>query len=389
MHRLTILSMLGPSLLGCGGFCLGPSCLPRDLPPFDVTELDLARATMADGHLLLTLVDDRRVSYVAVIDRTGTPVWWWTPEEPELRVIRARPSADGQTVSVSLRRWDNRFLDGAIVRVDVATGDVMQRYETTDLHHEHVDLGDGRIAYLSRERIEGPWFDIDAPLASDLVVVIDEASGTETVAFDIIDDLGIEPYWSCDHMSPRGFVEGALDWTHTNSLAYEPQTDSFTIGIRHFDAMVRVSAAGRAEWWLGTPLGGLGGFGRSSSLLVPGMLDALDGAEPPRHGHFGEAEADRLLVFDNGPHNCIGGTRIVDYAIDTEARTYREVWSYAEPRGRCYQARGDAVRLPNGHRIVVWSGSGEIWEITPEGDIVWAADNALKVLRVTYLPNWP
>ena len=145
------------------------------------------------------------------------------------------------------------------------------------------------------------------------------------------------------------------------------------MGVRHFDAVVRFDGNGAIRWWLG---------GRLNTL------DPLDGAAPPRHGHFSEAWSDGMLVFDNGNHVPDAVTRIVEYAIDAEAQTYREVWSYDHPEGGFFAARGDARRLPGGNVLVAWTGNGQIWEITREGDVVWRADTEQKVVRMQFLPDW-
>ncbi|MEN0066887.1 MAG: aryl-sulfate sulfotransferase [Myxococcota bacterium] len=380
--------VLGLGLVGCTGgeLCpsLDPACRPAELAPFRLISVDPGLSEMMNGRLLLTQIDDQSTtSFTTIINGSAEQVFWWEPD-PGLRLIRSRLGRDGETITVGLRPPDNRELDAFFARLELETGKELSRTSGFDHHHDHVELEDGRIAYLSRNRLPDKWFGTKWPLAVDVVRM--EGPDNE-VLIDLLGTLGVEPFWSCSHMGARNFVKGALDWTHANSLVFDEATQSLTLGLRHFDAVARVGLDGKVQWWLGAPPGGLGGFGNPRAIAVPNRLTPLNGAQPPRHGHFSEAWADGLIVFDNGGHELDPITRIVEYAIDVEALTYEEVWSYRDPLGRFFGARGDVVRLPGGNRLIAFSAVGQLWEVTPKGEIVWEAETDQKVLRIQFLPG--
>ena len=76
----------------------------------------------------------------------------------------------------------------------------------------------------------------------------------------------------------------------------------------------------------------------------------------------------RLLLFDN--RGLPKGSRVLEY----DPRTHAFPWSYAgEGRRPFYSAeRGMSQRLPNGNTLVVNSNGGEIVEVTPDREVVWA-----------------
>lgn len=78
-------------------------------------------------------------------------------------------------------------------------------------------------------------------------------------------------------------------------------------------------------------------------------------------------ENGNILVFDNGVAQ--EASRVVE--LDPVGE--RIVWQYraAEPRGFYTRTRGAAQRLANGNTLVTSSNQGWIFEVTPDGEIVW------------------
>ncbi len=74
-----------------------------------------------------------------------------------------------------------------------------------------------------------------------------------------------------------------------------------------------------------------------------------------------------ILVFDNGTYR--GWSRV----LEIEPLDGRIVWSYeGSPReGFFSKWRGGVQRLPNGNTLICESDRGHVFEVTPEGVIVW------------------
>ncbi len=367
--------------LGCTpkGDCEAPPAEP--VPPDSLATFEIERvrpgSEMAEGFLLLTQTNDQQEHFVSVVDGCGDHVWWTQPDDEVVRPMRARVSRDGASVLYGDRHKNTLVDINTIKRVDITTREVVEVTRALDHHHDWVEMETGELAYLSRVRVPDDWFGTRWRLAADALRVGEpgsEDADAHRLVFSALDDLGIEPFWTCTHMRERGFLPEHLDWTHANSLDYEEQTGEFTMLVRHFDGIVRLRHDGTVKWWLGGPL----------ETLTP-----LDGAAPVRHGHFTEAAGDRILVFDNGNHVEDAVTRVVEYEVDEDAGTYREAWSYPHPEGKFFGARGDARRLPGGNTLIAWTGNGEIWEVTPEGDVVWRADTRHQVVRMEFHPTWP
>ena len=78
-------------------------------------------------------------------------------------------------------------------------------------------------------------------------------------------------------------------------------------------------------------------------------------------------ENGHILLFDNGMAR--GWSRV----IELDPLTKKIVWEYRAPNRTDFytRARGACQRLPNGNTLVTDSDSGQGFEITADGEIVW------------------
>ncbi len=340
---------------------LEPPAPPSDLPRVEVTDVDRERSVVARGYLLFNEWKKAQ-SYAMAIDGCGNPWWWAAVSDPDaLKVTRVRMSRDGRSVLYGELDRGVQQDRSQIVRVDLASG-ATETVRTEGAHHDFVELPDGRLAWLAWQTTQNVWFPNPAPVTSDVVVIDGEPT------FSILADSGQEPYWTCDHMVVGSYLPAHIEWTHTNSLAVDDGTGDLFLGVRNWDAVLRVSGDGR----LVSQLGGLA----NQFALGPGT-------RLPRHGHATEIGPDRMLFFDNGNHDARPITsRVAEYAIDEDARRVDEVWSYDLEGYTDYL--GDARALPGGN-VLIARPAGVLLEVTPEGDVVWRAEVSAKVGRVEHL----
>jgi hypothetical protein len=84
-----------------------------------------------------------------------------------------------------------------------------------------------------------------------------------------------------------------------------------------------------------------------------------------------------VLIFDNGLDR--GWSRVVE----VDPRSDETVWEYRAPKPEDFysRAQGAAQRLPNGNTLITDSDSGLLFEVTPEGEIVWEYRNTNRSER--------
>ena len=347
---------------------------PVNLSPFELVSVDRKRSQVAEGHILLNQFDRQTESWAAAIDGCGAHVWWQRRQDAESKNTRTPMGLDGS--SVIYAEYDRARLEdrAEIRRIDLDNGTVTVT-RAVEQHHDFVELGDQRLAWLSWQYAANTWLDTDADIAADAIRVGEEGSeGEHEILFSYFADSGFEPYWTCSHMQRGIFVPGYSEWSHSNSLVYDPDEDAYFALARHWDAVLRIEGDGTLGWVLG---------GQKSDFQALGQT-AL-----PMHGHMSEVWSDGMLVFDNGNHDGKRASRVAEYAIDPDARTVQEVWSFSEPSGSFWPYLGDARRLPGGNVLIAWSGSGRITEVTRDGDIVWEAQTAQEIGRLEFVRDWP
>jgi len=248
----------------------------------------------------------------------------------------------------------------------------------TDLiHHQIQELPSGNLLTLGTEvrRFESYPSDYQNPGArapgSVVSGIILEFSRDGTLVhewklIDILDPFRISYGSLAGYWSREGYehVEGGTyDWGHSNGVVHDPRDDSFIVSFRHQDAVVKIDRqTGEIIWILGDPAGW--GEEWQQYLLQPeGELTW------PYHTHAPGLTADgNLILFDNGNYraqpparrmaleDCY--SRAVEFAIDEEAMTVRQVWSYGGPGSEYFYSAfmSDADRLPITGNVLITDG---------------------------------
>jgi hypothetical protein len=281
-----------------------------------------------------------------LIDMNGRVVHSW----PDVRAVgRARLLGDGHLVYIGiddvLREVD---WQGRLVR-EFRIGD-----EDYFPHHDFSKLDDGRLVAIYRS-------------------VLDR---TDDVVF-ITPDGEVEWTWhSLEHLASE-FTEEPFreeDLTHVNSVQVLPDNPWFRdgdnrfrpgnllISARHLDAVYIVDREnGRIVWRYGTDL--------------DWQHEAvMNGPHLPGAGH--------ILIFNNRNHAAQRDSRV----IELDPRDGRIVWSYSHDTFFTDIA-GVAQKLPNGNVLITSSRGGRIFEVTPDGDVVWQwapPYNPLRPQRYAY-----
>lgn len=195
------------------------------------------------------------------------------------------------------------------------------------------------------------------------------------------------------------------DWTHINSIDYNPNLDQILLSVRGFNeiwiidhATTTAEAAGPAgdllyRW--GNPQAYGAGteaeqqfFGQHDAQWIP---DGLPGA-------------GNILVFNNGDKQVRPYSSIDELVPPLDAdgsyalfsgSSYgpkAPAWSYTaeDPTDFFADHISGAQRLINGNTLVCNGTAGIFFEVTPEGEIVWQYEYGGEVFRVTKIaPSYP
>ncbi|MEQ1501318.1 MAG: aryl-sulfate sulfotransferase [Myxococcota bacterium] len=339
-----------------------PDPLPPTFPTIEVLANDPDRRE--PGYWLLSFEVPGGTSWLAVLD-PGSPgstgacdvVWLYTGEI-DWGDIRATDR--GTLFGLSAGAIEMDWLGGVIGRwFPGASGEGGDVSIPWPLHHEGYVVGDGSVLSLVASSAEVPAYpeSYDDPTPTGPATVADD----HVVRFSTSDgEVQLDrPLSTMLDTARIGFgsllpLVSGFDWVHANAIVPWPG-GGLLLSVRHQDAMVKLSDAGDVEWILGDPAGWNRTF--TDRLLTP-----TDGTRWMYHQHGPDVDEDgQIVVFDNRmftrtPYTPDTGelpeSRVVAYAVDAEARTVTERWSWAPAEPLLSNALGNAAWLPvTGHAL--------------------------------------
>jgi len=289
-----------------------------------------------------TLYSSRQTEVAHLIDLDGREVHQWSyPQGETWHYAEMLPN--GHLV-VIIKEWEGEF-PGMILELDWHS-DLVWKADVA-AHHDFDRLANGNTLVVCRE------------------YVVNEALRPGDVKSDAILELAPEGKtvweWHADQhvgeiadLVPVTFPLADRDWGHTNTVESLPdgptaeQDSRFRAGnvlfsCRNIDTIGVIDKdTAKVAWAWG-----------------PGVLDKQHMPTMLPNGH--------ILVYDNGWE--LKRTRI----LELDPLTEKIVWQYQDdPPTRFYsRTRGSSQRLSNGNTFIADSNSGRLFEVTPDGEIVW------------------
>jgi hypothetical protein len=304
----------------------------------------------------LNLFNPRHLPRAFLLDMDGRVVRQWSlPDEKRDGFHHVEPTPDGGLVAL--------IKNVRVLRLDAGSRVVWSR--PLPVHHDVALRADGGMWVPTRHR---RWIERDGerlPILDDRLTRLDAEGRVrrEISIWNLFGDRVDDKRWQkirtwiaeMEDRSPEAVIARAgadspADVFHTNSVEILPREvpglgsrGDLLISIRELDLVAVIDPRSREIGW----------------TWGPGELD--------RQHQPTLTEAGTVLIFDNGRH------RRWSRALEVDPATDGIVWQYrAEPRESFYSfSRGGVQRLPNGNTLITESDAGRVFEVTPEGDVVW------------------
>ena len=384
-----------------------------------------------DGYALFVTLDDESVY---LMDNYGRIIHTWDIEETA-GVVEAHLLENGNLIVVAWPRdsidtsltplpdyphgsvreytWDNKFV-WEVQFVGAETHqhhgiDIMPNGNILVTAWDYHSLDDALAMGLNPELVDIELKD-HPYLLPDRIVEIDRSTGEFVWQWDTWDHLvqDRDPalpnygaiaehprridinyhYWFSRGESPRPNTKGGGDWTHSNSVDYNPALDQVALSVWTFDEFWIIDhgasteeAAGSAgdllyRW--GNPFTYQQGDPKADRQLfkqhdVQWIEAGLPGAGNillfnNRHRGTGEEEYSSVMELKL-PLRSDGS-----YDWEREAEV---VWSYAAD-GFYSRFISGAQRLPNGNTLITEGESGRLIEVRSDGEVVWEFVNPIS-----------
>lgn len=314
-----------------------------------VTVLD--RQRMWPG---LTLYSIQWLSAAELIDEQGTVLHRWQhPRRGRWDNVELLADGDLLVTGAEMSAPDAPDIRYYTSRMSWSGALRWQHYYNA--HHDIEQTPSGALLVLTFERRIVPEVHPSVPLRDDNLTLLDQ-DGRIVESFSIYEALRKRPDIFPIHPG-RPNVYAGRPWVnllHTNSVEWMRHAqlvprgalyglDNVLVCFRHQNRVAVIHWPTREVVW----------------AWGEGELDGPHDAQTLESGH--------MLIFDNGLKR--GWSRV----IELDPLSGRIVWEYraAEPRDFYTPTKGSNQRLPNGNTLIANSDSGQIFEVTPAGEIVW------------------
>jgi hypothetical protein len=184
-------------------------------------------------------------------------------------------------------------------------------------------------------------------------------------------DGSTEFAWSgWDHLRIEDWIEPPApdpvsteqpDFDHPNSLAFDLDSN-YIVSWRNLGEVTKIDAqSGEILWRLG---------GANNQFTF--VNDPLGGFSAQHYARI--LPGGHLLLYDNGTRHTPQETRVVEYALDTAARTATLVWEFRHVPPIYTAFVGSVQRLTSGNTAIGYGFAGHMTEVGPDGGVVWEGD---------------
>lgn len=300
--------------------------------------------------------DPDRTGAIYLVDMEGEPVHHWEVETTLQSYCRLLP--DGNLFYPTRDR--SKIKEAGIRELDPESNVVWSYHCRVDHDYQVMDNGhllvhtldDQMAPEIGRELKRSPY-----------IVEIDREKNLHwewrgEKHYDELEDALSDDEWA--------FVEDRIenrygfDWAHNNTLQIIPPNE--TCEKEHdIDGSARFEPGNIVFSYRSVDVIGVIDY-PSGEIVWAWGPNELDGQHHPQ-----VLENGNVLVFDNGTER--GYSRV----IELDPLTEEIVWEYASsPREEFYSKYiSGAQRLPNGNTLICEGSEAHLFEVTPEGEVVW------------------
>ncbi len=354
-YLVTLQSRRGGSVTNGATISQTTAALPPALQAVSMTSV--SGTLPSRGYTLTALVASDGIGYAVAFDSTGSVRWYRSIGRHDVMEAKQQPNGDYTVYVGSSRGYDP--LPGGFVELR-PPGDSVRTIQATG----------------------SPYTD-----GHDLIVATDHAGnriadylfGYDIGSIDLTSIGGVSNARWAGHQILRVAASGAVDtlvngWTkwsiadvsdtykpgdidHPNSMSFDAD-GGLIVSFRNEDAIIKVDSATHTVSW---QMGGV----KNQFTMVGDPLAGFSGQHDVQmlpNGH--------LLMLDNGTNHSPQSSRVVEYSLDTIAKTATMVWQYAPSPSLSNTFTGSVQRLRNGNTTVAWTTFGLVDEVSPSGALV-------------------
>ncbi|MDP6853800.1 MAG: aryl-sulfate sulfotransferase [Candidatus Marinimicrobia bacterium] len=324
------------------------------LPSYFPDDINISVLNDEDMQNGITIMDFESLSFSAALKADGIPVWFAPVNETMEKFVFTQFYENGNMIGFGSGYGYEINLNGEIV---------FQSPQTYGVHHHFNKTEDGTY-FLIDATIEYQYCPVEChpslpdeiPWQGDVFIELDDEGNTlwEWNTFNQISLSEYNPYYVQVYNG-----NNEMDWTHSNSVHFDPNTQSVFVSIRNLSRITKIDYSSKEIIW------NLGVHDYLTEISFPEELGFSQ-----QHS-VQVLENGNLLFFDNHRYLNPELSRCMEVSINEENQSAEIVWEHVLPAHLFTGSRGECDRLENGNTLITVGRTGNTIEVTPDHEIVW------------------
>jgi hypothetical protein len=377
-----------------GSFLLSKSSRPSSKEPVVSQKVSLETNATVDSTSFMTIPGEREKVYpgftlfgesgtakTKIINMSGEVVHEWDFDAARTRLL---PNCNALVVHGTKWGWSTEEWDALRPHVREYGWDGSLQWEHIvpgPAHHDVQRLANGNTLMLYRGLVPKKAKRVIEDPAKRNAKIRTDYIREVTPQGEIVWEWGVHDHLdlnSCGNEPCEPLADSirsgrrVFDWSHSNGISIIPPNDWFESGdtrfrpgnivltLRNWSTVVIIDRKSDDVVWRYDE--GLSG-GHEGIMIEPGLPGA-----------------GNMLIFNNGRD------RKASEILEIDPTTKKVVWRYENGRNFYSQAAGVAQRLPNGNTLISEDVPGNLFEVTPKGEIVWKYSAGLRTARAARIP---
>jgi len=329
-------------------FSINP--LPEYFPD-DITILIYNESFSQNG---ITIMDMESLKFSTAMDMNGKPIWFADKNNNAEDFIFTQFLPNGNVVG---------FANGSGYETDLNGNIIFESPGNIGVHHKFYKSTKNTYFMISSTIQEqycpeecNDMLPDEIPWQGDIFTELD-TEGNELWSwntFDYFDSTEYNPYYAQIY---TGSYE--MDWTHSNSVFYDENTESVFVSIRNLSRITKIDYASKEIIW------NLGQTDFMSEIYFD-----IDLNFSQQHS-VKVLDNGNLLFFDNHRYLNPELSRCIEVEYNEDAHSASIVWEHELPLELFSGSRGECDRLDNGNTLITAGRTGNTLEVTSDNEVVW------------------
>ena len=326
----------------------------NQLPDYHADQITINTINEQEYNNGINILDFESLGYSLAIDKYGEPIWYTEKENFNMQqIIVTQFLKNGNFVGFSNGRGYEFNIDSDIIF------EVPIEY---NIHHEIRKTNNDTYFFIDAEveyhpcpiECDDQFSYFPVPWQGDRFIEINSL-GEIVWDWNTFDEISLNEYNPLYAQSYNGVIE--LDWTHSNSVFYDDNTENVYVSIRNLSRITSIDYFSKQVNW---------NIGEVDFMENPTYLNEINFSQ--QHS-VQLTESGNLIFFDNARYQDPEFSRCVEVGVDDNGPIL--IWEHVLPDSMFTGSRGECDRLSNGNSLITAGRTGNVLEVNSNNDVNW------------------